>query len=248
MDADYDRTIGEFVDKIRNVGDLDPLRAIFNETATSLGFRYFTYHIVRVPGLGSRLPYVVTTYPESWVTHYITEGYVHVDPVLIQGPKSVVPFNWNEVARPVELSEKQSRLFHEAHDYGIADGMSVPIHGPNGEYASMSLVADGGGREAELTTRRYRHLMHLLSLYYHNHTGSILIEKHLPTAFPELTDRERECLQWVSKGKTTWDISAILNIAERTVIFHIENAKKKLGVYSRSHAVVKAIMLGLIDY
>jgi DNA-binding CsgD family transcriptional regulator len=40
----------------------------------------------------------------------------------------------------------------------------------------------------------------------------------------------------------------ILGIAERTVIFHVENAKKNLGVYSRSHAVVQEIMLGLMDY
>lgn len=234
MDAVIDQIIGDFVEKIRNADEIDELRSIFESTVGQLGFRYFTYHIVRVPGLGNRLPYVVTTYPDQWVSHYISEGYVHVDPILTQGPKSVVPFSWNDIALPDDLSKKQVKLFSEADDYGIANGMSVPIHGPSGEFASMSMVADGSVKAAGDTTARYKHLVHLLALYYHNHTGAILLSKHAPVAVPHLTDRERECLNWVSKGKTTWDISMILGIAERTVIFHIENAKKKLGVYSRS--------------
>jgi len=58
-----------------------------------------------------------------------------------------------------------------------------------------------------------------------------------------LTDRERECLTWVSKGKTNWDISQILMITERTVQYHVENAREKLGVDTRLQAVVAAARL-----
>jgi DNA-binding CsgD family transcriptional regulator len=30
------------------------------------------------------------------------------------------------------------------------------------------------------------------------------------------------------------------------VVFHLKNAMRKIGVYSKHHAVVKAIMMGLI--
>lgn len=61
-----------------------------------------------------------------------------------------------------------------------------------------------------------------------------------------LTERELQALTWAARGKSSVDIATILNITERTVNFHIENAMKKLGVGSRIQAAVKGAMLGLI--
>jgi DNA-binding CsgD family transcriptional regulator len=141
-------------------------------------------------------------------------------------------------------------LFDEARDINIANGLTVPIHGRNGEFAAMSLVPDGSAKEAAETMTRNRHLLHLMALYYHNHSISILVERSMATARAKgvLSPREREVLQWTAHGKTTWDISAILQISQKSVEFHLDNAKRKLGVYNRTHAVVKAIMLGFISF
>lgn len=61
-----------------------------------------------------------------------------------------------------------------------------------------------------------------------------------------LTRRELECLDWVSHGKTSWEIGAILDLSERTVNFHLRNACQKLEVYGRQHAVAKALRLGVL--
>ena len=61
-----------------------------------------------------------------------------------------------------------------------------------------------------------------------------------------ITKRERECLEWAAIGKSTWDISEIIEVSEACVTFHIENAKRKLHAVNRTHAVVKALMRGLI--
>jgi LuxR family quorum-sensing system transcriptional regulator CciR len=61
-----------------------------------------------------------------------------------------------------------------------------------------------------------------------------------------LSDREKSCLAWSARGKSSWEIGRILAISENTVIFHIKNAMKKLGTSSRTLAAVKAIQLGLI--
>ncbi len=55
-----------------------------------------------------------------------------------------------------------------------------------------------------------------------------------------LNERERECLTWSARGKTSPEIAAILNLSKRTVNFHIENACRKLNVATRTEAVVKA--------
>ncbi|WP_250656424.1 response regulator transcription factor [Alkalimarinus coralli] len=62
-----------------------------------------------------------------------------------------------------------------------------------------------------------------------------------------LTNREIAVLEWVKQGKSTWDISQVLSITERTVNFHVKNIYRKLGVVSRAQAVAVAIDLGLIE-
>ncbi len=222
---------------------------MFDRTVGAMGFRYFTYHIVKIAGVGSYLPYVITTYPDEWVNHYITQDYVRVDPIITVGPKRLVPFLWDDIASPGQLEGRQVTLYAEASDLSIAKGMSIPIHGHKGEFAMMSVVPAGTPQEAEKTLSEFRNTLHLLALYYHNHAGTMLIEKSYGGTRKKsvLTARERECLQWAAIGKSTWETSVILHISEASVVFHVENAKRKLDVTNRTHAVVRAIMLGLIS-
>ncbi|WP_299003233.1 LuxR family transcriptional regulator [uncultured Shewanella sp.] len=53
----------------------------------------------------------------------------------------------------------------------------------------------------------------------------------------QLTKRERECVLWAAANKTSWEISRILNISERTVHFHIQNCLQKSGANNRSHLI-----------
>ncbi len=62
-----------------------------------------------------------------------------------------------------------------------------------------------------------------------------------------LSLREKEVLKWLKKGKSSWDISIILEISERTVNFHINNIMQKLDAITRTQAVAIAIEKGLID-
>jgi DNA-binding NarL/FixJ family response regulator len=56
-----------------------------------------------------------------------------------------------------------------------------------------------------------------------------------------LTDREREVLTWVGRGKTSSEIATILGLSERTVNFHCDQAMKRLNVINRAQAVAKAV-------
>ena len=62
-----------------------------------------------------------------------------------------------------------------------------------------------------------------------------------------LHDREIETLTWASRGKTSVEIGIILGLAPRTIDFHLDNARVKLGVSSRIEAAVKATRNRLID-
>jgi DNA-binding NarL/FixJ family response regulator len=62
-----------------------------------------------------------------------------------------------------------------------------------------------------------------------------------------LNDREIETLMWAARGKTSEEIATITSIAERTVNFHLNNARDKLGVATRIQAAVKATIAGIIE-
>jgi DNA-binding response OmpR family regulator len=63
----------------------------------------------------------------------------------------------------------------------------------------------------------------------------------------ELNDREVETLTWAARGKTSSEIAQILGLSKRTVDFHIDNAREKLGAATRVEAAIKAATGRLIE-
>jgi DNA-binding NarL/FixJ family response regulator len=63
----------------------------------------------------------------------------------------------------------------------------------------------------------------------------------------KLNEREIETLTLVARGKTSIQIARKLHMSKRTVDFHIDNARVKLGVRTRAAAVIKAAIGGLIE-
>ena len=61
----------------------------------------------------------------------------------------------------------------------------------------------------------------------------------------DLTERELEVLQLLSKGNSNQEIATALTISEGTVKFHINNILSKLGAKDRTQAVIMALKKGL---
>ena len=61
---------------------------------------------------------------------------------------------------------------------------------------------------------------------------------------PNLSERERQCLFWVSEGKTSWEAAKILGITERTVNFHLNSAIRKTGCKNRYQAIARNVAAG----
>jgi DNA-binding CsgD family transcriptional regulator len=61
-----------------------------------------------------------------------------------------------------------------------------------------------------------------------------------------LSDRERECLLWVSEGKTTDEVAVILGVSSNTVNSYITHAIQKFAASNRAMAIATAIRNGII--
>ena len=62
-----------------------------------------------------------------------------------------------------------------------------------------------------------------------------------------LNDREVEVLTWVARGKTSAEIAQFVGLTKRTVDFHTDNARNKLGATTRTEAAIKAATGKLIE-
>jgi DNA-binding NarL/FixJ family response regulator len=65
------------------------------------------------------------------------------------------------------------------------------------------------------------------------------------TAFPQLTDREREVLDPVAAGANNAAIAETLVLSLKTVRNHVSNIFTKLQVADRASAIVKARDAGM---
>jgi two-component system, NarL family, response regulator DegU len=67
------------------------------------------------------------------------------------------------------------------------------------------------------------------------------------TDAPHLTDRERQILQMLADGCTPAEVAERLFISPKTVRNHLTKVYDRLGVSSRSQAIVVALQHGLIE-
>ncbi len=61
-----------------------------------------------------------------------------------------------------------------------------------------------------------------------------------------LSPREREIVQLIAEGKSTKEVAHVLSISEKTVAFHKDNLKRKLGLRTTAELTKYALDEGLI--
>ena len=180
---------------------------------------------------------------DEWHAHYVQQAYFQIDPRIHHCARHATPLLWNSAE---EYDHPRATLMmRETRDFGVQAGIYAPIHAMDGHF-SVICVALRDVPQAEAMDL-VRHTAPLLpALAAHAHEALLRLRPGGPPPEPVLTRRECECLQWAAAGKTSWEIGLVLRIAERTVNFHLNNAMAKLGCHSRQHAIVKALMQGLI--
>lgn len=231
-----------FIGDLEQARTVDELEQLFLKFIGDLGLSVFTYVSLRTGGVaeGEAARPVISNYPEEWRRHYDGQHYEMVDPVLDRAATSVVPVMWSDLIYDPTVKGDQKIIFHEAREFGLTQGMTIPIHSRN-SFAIVSLASDQPDSEFRQAIPHLKHLVHLGALYYHERV-SALREEAVRDVLNPLSRREREALLWAARGKTAWETGEILSISENTVKQYLKSAMEKLGVSSKPQAVVKAIM------
>jgi LuxR family transcriptional activator of conjugal transfer of Ti plasmids len=233
-----------FIDRLHGATETTGLREAMSGLADGFGLTKFAY--LGFPRPHPHDPVLISTYPVAWTDHYFSRRYHALDPVVLQSRESLAPFIWDGPLLATRSREQQI-FFGEASEFGIECGFAVPIHDGQGGLALVSFACD---EEPNVLRRRIgerRDILHLSSLYFHVHVRQKLEAVFAPDR-PNLSPREVACLQWIAKGKTMWDIGEILGISRRTIVFHLENAKRKLNAVTLAQAAAIALRYGLIEF
>ncbi len=214
------------------------LRTLASGCVQQLGFDSWIYSLgAETRGVAEGL----LTFPSEWMSLYRRRGYFAVDPVVEHCRKHITPCLW--AADPTARGAGyQTRYFREALEFGLFAGIALPLHGPLGQSGMLSVaMADPAQAGAQL-----RQLGELQLLATFLHEAQLRLDSRSKPAPVHLTAREIDCLCWAADGKTSWEIGQQLGISERTVIFHLSNSARKLGVIGRRQAIARAMSLQLI--
>lgn len=232
----------EFVDAIQTADNEAAFGRIAKRTAETLGFRWFAYLSLRESGLK-----LISSYPKAWTDRYFSNGYENIDPVIVRTRKEFDLFQWDGQVTREAGSLAQRRFFDEAMTFGIKTGVTVPIRSGYGSFAAFTIASQEDSHSFHKHTVDSCDLIRLIALYYHTHVTAKLGEPAQLKVDSLLTQRERQCLAWAARGKTKAETAAIMGITARTVVFHVENARHKLGASSVSHALALALRRGWLS-
>ncbi len=241
-------TSQDLIQAIQGVQTVEEIHAVCAQLCENYGYDHFLYAAMIPTSFVKPYRIIISGYPSQWRDHYTESEYDHVDPTVSYCASHSTPLLWSQVDRlPLGPVSRKARTFMEdAQDFGLRDGVSIPVHSLQGDRGMFSLSSDEEPARAASRISATLADANLFSLYLHEAVLRVFSQQELPLGRVHLTDREQECLLWASEGKTAWETSQILRISERTVTYHLQNAADKMQVSNRQQAVARAIGLGLI--
>jgi LuxR family quorum sensing-dependent transcriptional regulator len=228
----------EFAAGAEQAATVDDVLQLFTREIAQVGYTSHLIVVVDERDLPRRS--IANGWQPQWTALYTKEKMTQSDPVHRHLLRTLKPFLWSEAPYDAEREPRCQAIMQLATDFRMTEGFCVPVH-YDGTTAAVSIA----GEKPE-SSPGVRSALHLMSLFAHNRLRAL--KKRSASHQPHLlTSREREVLQWVSAGKSDWDIGVILHISERTARAHVTNAVRKLNAVNRPAAVVEALRAGEIS-
>lgn len=230
-------------DAMERAGSSIELKTETERFSKQMGFELFAYVLtVNAPSLKPQ-QYVINGFPLRWGERYVAAKYFEVDPLVRHARISSLPAIWSN--REFH-GDETTQFWDEARSFGLDAGLSFAVHEQPGVTGILSLARD---RAVDLPDAELAALIgraQMFATLLHHQVVRLELSRLLPEQNATLTVREKECMKWAADGKTAWEIGQILNISERTAVFHISNVVQKLGAANKTQAIVRAVALRLI--
>lgn len=202
-----------------------------------LGFSYVT--AVDAPKMAGGMSDAVlyTDLPSNTLAAIDRESLARAHPIIQRCLASPEPFKLSELRKhPSHIGKRWTELLGDVVVRG--DAVIVPVFDGDDLRAAFAF-----GGENPTFSPKTKLLLQVVAYAAFaravgGHTGDVRAST--------LTVRETQCLRWSALGRGDADIGQTLGITTRTVRFHLDNAKQKLGVTTRAQAIAKGVNERLI--
>ena len=233
----------ELSSNLRTAHDEVALGASLAYAAQRMGFDHYALSCDYRPSRNGGDALLVHDYPEQWAMVYVDLKLAGSDPVRRACEKSVTGFTWGRIGELIPMTPRDRQMLIVGRECGLGDGYTIPRHVPGHANGTCTFAVRPG---VELP-----HPM----LFVAEIVGGLALASALRLAdpsraskIPVLSDRQRECILWIARGKTAGEIATILGISAETVIQHLKIARERYGVHCASAIVVCALFDGLIGF
>jgi LuxR family quorum-sensing transcriptional regulator LasR len=186
-----------------------------------------------------------SNYSSQWLDIYNCKQLLAVDPTVKHCVMHTTPLLWEQATFS---GKKQDEMYEEASRFGLRSGITLPLHGVNGEVGILCFItSSSSGKSFHQDALHHMPALSMLRDFaFESSMRFSSFSNHQHHHPPILTQRELECLKWCTAGKSSWEIAKILCCSEAVINFHFGNLRRKFHATSRRQVVVKAIRYGLI--
>ena len=237
--------VGEFVDDVGSAGSQDELRTVLSEITKELGFAHFalSHH---VDLRSSAEPAIrIHDYPAAWERYYDRKQLGRTDPVHRACQVTAVGFAWSQLPNMIPLTRVDRAVLDAAAKQGLGNGFTVPAHVP-GEVNGSCSFATARGRPLQAEQLA---MAQLVGAFAFEAARRLVKRDRQKLADPaRFSNRERDCLIWVARGKSDPEIATILGISPETVHQYVKEARANYDAVSRSQLVAHALFSGTISF
>lgn len=228
-----------FIEALQRATTLDDLQSVILGLRNHFGVEHLVYHSVNSTGQ----QYAVLTYAPAWVDRYLEEDYARIDPVVQGCFRRFHPVDWKNL----DWSGRNTRAFlGEALDAGVGNqGYSVPIRGPNGQFAMFTVSHRANDDTWQTFTAE--HVSDLILIAHFINQKALEIERGTDFhAMQSLSPREIDVLTMLAMGLNRAQAADSLAISEHTFRTYVESARFKLGATNTTQAVARAVAEGFV--
>lgn len=234
-----------FKDIVESVRSADDLAVAMAVITPQLEFEHFalTHHVDIDAACGNAVR--LHDYPERWASYYDRNALGVSDPVHRASHVTSSGFCWSNMADMIPLTVEDRRILALAREQGIGDGFTIPAHVP-GEARGSCSFANHAGRPMPVQMLPIAQLAGNFAFEAARRLWTMRGHRAVPR--PVLTDRQRDCVLWVARGKGDWEIGRILGLSQETVARHVSNACERYGVNKRTLLVIRALFDGTLTF
>ena len=130
----------EFAAALEACATIDAVKALFKRRIAAHGYTASACGAFLPADKGPEPHFFFQDWPPDWLELYVNRNFVAADYGVAEARRRIAPFTWREAKAERTLSRAEQDIWDTVVEWGWTDGLSVPIHGPGGYFAIVTMA------------------------------------------------------------------------------------------------------------